>query len=90
MDPHRDNCRTWSEGSDQGETVRVRIAVAVSADQAWSAVGNCAYETDEEVADVAADCLLIEAAGMPRVSFITAEIPAPPRCSCRRQTGGEQ
>jgi hypothetical protein len=57
--------------------LRVRIAVAVDSEHAWSAVGNCAYQGDEEAATAAVDDLPLESSGRRHLVFVTAEVPVP-------------
>jgi len=59
------------------ERVRVRIAVAIDDTGLWSAVGNCAYEDDQEAIDAANDYLPSESSPCRQVVWVEADIPVP-------------
>jgi hypothetical protein len=57
--------------------VAVRIAVAIDRNGSWSAAGNCAYQSSDEVIQAALDCLPLENSFPRGVVWVNAEVPLP-------------
>jgi len=61
----------------KGESILIRIAVAVDENGLWSAAGNCAYESDEDAIEAAVDYLPEEASPHRHVVWVEANVPLP-------------